>query len=54
MPLRNEKQKDWTKPSLKIMCRMKALEDLPPDMQRTMLESVDLMIQSVRANRRDS
>jgi transcriptional regulator with XRE-family HTH domain len=47
-------QKDGAKPSLKIMRRMKALEGLPPNKQRTILDSLDLMIQSARNNRRDS
>jgi len=40
--------KDSARPSLKIIRRMKALERLPPSKQRTILDSLDLMIQSVR------
>jgi transcriptional regulator with XRE-family HTH domain len=45
-------QKDTIRPSLKIIRRMKALEALPPNKQRTILDSLDLMIQSARNNGR--
>ena len=48
------RQKDGPKHCLKIMRRMKALEGLPPNKQRTILDSLDLMIQSASDNRRDS
>ena len=47
--LKNGK-KDDAKPNLRFMRRMKALEDLPPRKQRTILDSLDLMIQSARNN----
>jgi transcriptional regulator with XRE-family HTH domain len=43
-------QKDGPKPSLRIMRRMKALETLPSNKQRTILDSLDLMIQSAKTN----
>jgi transcriptional regulator with XRE-family HTH domain len=45
-------QKESAKPSLKIMRRMKALEALSSNKQRTILDSLDLMIQSARNNGR--
>jgi transcriptional regulator with XRE-family HTH domain len=47
-------QKVGAKPSLKIIRRMKALEGLPQSKQRTILDSLDLMIQSAKNNGRDS
>jgi hypothetical protein len=43
-------QREAAKPSLKIMRRMKALEGLPASKQRTILDSLDLMIRSTRNN----
>ena len=42
------------KDSLKVMRRMKALDGLPPDNLRSILDSLDLLIQPARDNRRDS
>jgi len=47
-------QKHGAKSSLKITRRMKALQELPPSRQRTILDSLDLMIQSARGNGRTS